>query len=66
MHNRIARRVVAPIPAARTMAYHHPSGNTAMTIDQIIDLPFTTDAMKAAVERRIIQAPELSDQENMT
>ncbi|MCE2574662.1 hypothetical protein [Komagataeibacter sp. FNDCR2] len=34
-----------------------------MTIDQIIDLPFTTDAMKAAVERRIIQAPELSDQE---
>ncbi|RFD20425.1 hypothetical protein DY926_06090 [Komagataeibacter melaceti] len=34
-----------------------------MSKDQIIDLPFTTDAMKAAVERRIIQAPELSDQE---
>ncbi|GAB6966200.1 hypothetical protein JCM25156A_02370 [Komagataeibacter kakiaceti JCM 25156] len=34
-----------------------------MNKDQIIDLPFTTEAMKSAVERRIIQAPELSDQE---
>lgn len=34
-----------------------------MSEDQIIDMPFTTDAMKAAVERRIIQSPELSDQE---
>ncbi|AQU86630.1 hypothetical protein B0W47_03195 [Komagataeibacter nataicola] len=33
----------------------------AMSKDQIIDMPFTTDAMKAAIERRIIQSPQLSD-----
>ncbi|MBV1830066.1 MULTISPECIES: hypothetical protein [Acetobacteraceae] len=32
-----------------------------MSKDQIIDMPFTTDAMKAAIERRIIQSPQLSD-----
>ncbi|GBR28179.1 hypothetical protein AA11826_0226 [Komagataeibacter oboediens DSM 11826] len=32
-----------------------------MSKDQIIDMPFTTDAMKAAIERRIIQTPGLSD-----
>ncbi|WP_193360658.1 hypothetical protein [Komagataeibacter medellinensis] len=32
-----------------------------MPQNQIIDMPFTTDAMKSAIERRIIQSPQLSD-----
>ena len=33
-----------------------------MAQNQIIDMPFTTDVMKSAIERRIIQSP-LSDSE---